>query len=135
MSINRFLSIILMVISIIVAFVVDHYTTFFRGLFFSRIVSASTAYILSIIVLFIVLIALIWIALFADDRDNLVGFLFLLVGLITLWLSTPYSYALIAPTAGSSQMYAFLENFGEFGFLTVAGAIITVLGIGEFFRA
>lgn len=134
MSINRFLSIILMVISIIVAFVVDHYTTFFRGLFFSRIVSASTAYILSIIVLFIVLIALIWIALFADDRDNLVGFLFLLVGLITLWLSTPYSYALIAPTVGS-QMYAFLENFGEFGFLTVAGAIITVLGIGEFFRA
>ena len=123
-----------MVISIIVAFVVDHYTTFFRGLFFSRIVSASTAYILSIIVLFIVLIALIWIALFADDRDNLVGFLFLLVGLITLWLSTPYSYALIAPTVGS-QMYAFLENFGEFGFLTVAGAIITVLGIGEFFRA
>jgi hypothetical protein len=134
MSINRFLSIILMVISIIVAFVVDHYTTFFRGLFFSKIVSTSTAYILSIIVLFIVLIALIWIALFADDRDNLVGFLFLLVGLITLWLSTPYSYALIAPAAGS-QMYAFLENFGEFGFLTVAGAIITVLGIGEFFRA
>jgi len=134
MSINRFLSIILMVISIIVAFVADHYTTFFRGLFFSRIVSASTAYILSIIVLFIVLIALIWIALFADDRDNLVGVLFLLVGLITLWLSTPYSYALIAPTVGS-QMYAFLKNFGEFGFLTVAGAIITVLGIGEFFRA
>jgi hypothetical protein len=134
MSINRFLSIILMVISIIVAFVADHYTTFFRGLFFSRIVSASTAYILSIIVLFIVLIALIWIALFADDRDNLVGVLFLLVGLITLWLSTPYSYALIAPMLGS-QTYAFLENFGEFGFLTVAGAIITVLGIGEFFRA
>jgi hypothetical protein len=84
-------------------------------------------------------ILLAWLVLTKRENKLLVGWLFLVVGLITFFISTPFRYYLsyiwgATPAPHRGWFYYFLSSFGFYGFMTKASALIVVLGLVNLIR-
>ena len=84
-------------------------------------------------------IVLVWLVLTKLENKMLVGWLFLVVGLLTFFISTPFQFTLgyiwgPTPVPLRGWVFSFLRSFSIYGFMTKASALIVVLGVLNLIR-
>ena len=82
------------------------------------------------------IVFLTWLMLVRYQKDTLTGWVFVIVGLLVLWLATPYGYLLRAfmGPPRTSPLSRFSISLMGFGFLFQAGAFLAALGAAGLFR-
>jgi hypothetical protein len=104
-----------------------------------RVIDAAWGHVLVEFVFAGAVILLVWLVLAKREKKLLVGWLFFAIGLIALFISTPFQIYLSAimsapPAPLRGGFYYFLLSFGFYGFFTKASALIVVLGLVNLLR-
>jgi hypothetical protein len=104
-----------------------------------RVMEATWGHVLVELVFAGAVIFMAWLVLTTRANQRLAGWLFLAVGLVAFFISTPFQIALGSlwagvPVSQRGWLYHFILSLGFYGFLTRAGALIVVLGLVDLFR-
>ncbi len=104
-----------------------------------RVLDAAWGHVLAEFVFAGAVILLVWLVWTKHENKLLVGWLFLVVGLITFFISTPFRLYLgyiwsATPFPQRGWFYHFLLSFSFYGFFTKASALIVVLGLVDLLR-
>ena len=104
-----------------------------------RVMDATWGHILVEFVFAGALLLLVWLVLTNSENKLLAGWLFLVIGLIAFFISTPFQVYLGTiwsgiPVPQRGWFYYFILSFSFYGFFTKASALIVVLGLMELFR-
>jgi hypothetical protein len=80
------------------------------------------------------MVFLVWLILVRSRKDTLVSWSSAILGLLVLWLVTPYGLYLRAFLPRISLLYRFTLGLMGFGFVFQTGAFLTVLGVASLLR-
>ena len=104
-----------------------------------RVMDAAWGHVLVEFVFAGAVILLVWLVFTKRENKVLVGWLFLVVGLLTFFISTPFQFTLgyiwgPTPVPLRGWVFSFLRSFSIYGFMTKASALIVVLGVLNLIR-
>ena len=104
-----------------------------------RVMDAAWGHVLVEFVFAGAVLLLVWLVLTSRKNKRLVGWLFLIAGLIAFFISTPFQIFLGTiwgglPVPQRGWFYYFIMSFSFYGFFTRAGALIAGLGLVHLLR-
>jgi hypothetical protein len=104
-----------------------------------KVMAATCGHVLVEFVFAGAVILLVWLVVTKHENKLLIGWLFFAVGLIALFISTPFRIYFgyfwnAVPVLHRGWLYHFWLSFNSYGFFTKAGALIVVLGLVELLR-